>query len=76
MAVSHLPLFCTTYSALVDRHSVATGRYYEAVADLVLLAGKQKGARFAEAKQICVICLAKCKRTAAAMHAHKAAHRC
>lgn len=78
MAVPHLPLFgfCTTYSALLDRHSMATGRYYDALAELVCLAGKQKPARFAEAKRNCDMCLGNCKRTAAAMHAHKAAHGC
>lgn len=78
MAESHLPLFgpCITYSALLDHHCVASANYYEAVSVLVLLAGKQTGASFAEAKQNCEICLRNCKRTATAMREHKTAHRC
>ena len=68
--------FCATYSALLDRHSVASSNYHDAASELVLLAGKQKSARFAEAMRKCQICLMNCKRSAAAMHAHKAAHGC
>jgi len=78
MAESHLPLFapCVIYSALLDRHSVASSKYFKAFSELMFLAGKQNRARFGEAKRNCEICLRTCKRTAAAMRTHKAAHRC
>ena len=78
MAGSHFPLFvpCKTYSALLDCHSMASGKYHEATSELVSLAGQRKYALFAEAKRNCEICLRDCNRTAAAMRAHKAAHRC
>lgn len=78
MAESHFRFFgpCITCSVLLDRHSMASSRYYEATSELVFLAGKQKSERFAEAKRNCEICLRNCKHTAAAMHAHKAAHGC
>lgn len=78
MAESHFSLFgpCTTYSALLDRNCVASSEYYAALSELVLLAGTENGALFAEAKLNCQICLRNCKRTTAAMRAHKAAHRC
>lgn len=78
MAESHL-LFnrpCDTYSALLDRNCVASGKYCEALAELVLLAGKQKRADFEDAMRNCEICLTYCERTAAAMLSHKATHRC
>ena len=62
MAESHLPFLgpCETYSALLDRHSVASSRYHQATSELVFLAGKQWSARFAEAKRHCEICLSNC----------------
>ena len=69
-------MFCKTYNFLVDRHSVASTKYYEATTELVFLAGKQKQVRFADAKRNCETCLTNCKRTAEAMHAHKALHGC
>lgn len=78
MVESHLPLFvpCTTYGALLDCHSVASSKYFQAVSELLLLAGKQNRAGFGEAKRYCEICLRNCKGTAAAMRTHKAAHGC
>jgi hypothetical protein len=78
MAESHFPFLgpCIAYSALLDRSCVASSEYYEAVSALVPLAGKQKAASFAEAKRNCEISLKNCKRTAAAMRAHKVAHGC
>lgn len=78
MAESHFSLFgpCVTYSALLDRNCMASSKYYEALSELVFLAGKLNSARFAETKRNCEICLRICKRTTAAMQAHKAAHRC
>ena len=78
MAEAHVLFFapCKTYSTLLDRHSVASGIYCKAVSELVFLAGKQKGESFQEAKRNCEILHRNCKRTAAAMHAHKAKHGC
>lgn len=78
MAESHTPLFgpCITYSSLLDRNCMASSRYCKALSELLFLAGRQNRAGFAEAKRNCEICLTNCKRTAAAMRAHKAAHRC
>ena len=78
MAESHASIFspCETYSALLDRHCVALSRYLKAISDLVFLAGKQEGVRFAEAKSTCEDCLNSCRSTTAAMHAHRAPHRC
>lgn len=77
MARFHLSFcFCRTYSALLVRNSVASGKYHEATSKLMLLAGQRQAARFAEAKRYCETCLRNCRRTAAAMRAHKAAHRC
>ena len=77
MAESHRPLIpCATYSALLDRSAVASAKYYEATSELVSLAGKQKAAGFAEAKRNCETCLDDCKRTTAAMRAHKVVHGC
>ncbi len=67
---------CRTYGALLDRNAVASARYHKATSELVSLAGRQKAAGFAEAKQNCEACLDECKRTVAAMRAHKAAHQC
>ncbi len=77
MAQFDLPSFspCRTYGALLDRNAVASSKYHEATSELVSLAGQQK-AGFAEAKRNCEISLDDCKRTIAAMRAHKAAHRC
>lgn len=68
--------FCHTYSALLDLSVVASAKYHEATSELVSLAGQQKVAGFAEAKQNCETCLDECKRATAAMTAHKAAHGC
>ena len=77
MAESHFQFFpCRTYSALLDHVFAASSMYCKAVSELVFLAGKEKSARFAEAKRNSAICFRNCKRTAAAMHAHKAAHGC
>lgn len=78
MAESHFPLFgpCIAYSALLDRNAAASTRYHEATSELVSIAGLQKHADFREAKRNCEICLDDCKRTTAAMRAHKAAHGC
>lgn len=78
MAESHPPRFrpCYRYSALLNRNAAASGKYHEATSDLMSLAGQGKAANFAEAKRSCEICLDECKRTAGAMRAHKAAHRC
>ena len=78
MAESHLPIFvpCRTYSALLSLNAVASGKYHEATSDLMSLAGQGKFAIFAKARRNCEICLKDCKRTAAAMRAHKAAHGC
>ena len=78
MAESHLPRFrpCHTYSALLDRNAVASSKYHKATSELMSLAGQQNAARFAESRQNCEDCLDVCKLTAAAMRAHKAAHRC
>ena len=78
MAESHLPRFfpCHIYSALLDRNAVASSKYHEATSELMLLAGQQNAARFAESKQNCKDSLDDCKRTAAATRAHKAAHGC
>lgn len=67
---------CETYGALLDRNAVASAKYHEATSELVSLAGQEKAARFPEAKRNCETCLDECKRTAAAMRAHKAAHGC
>jgi hypothetical protein len=78
LAESHLPPFgpCITYSALLDRRAIASSEYFEALSELLFLAGKQNSARFGEAKRNCEICLRNCERTVAAMRAHKAAHGC
>ncbi len=78
MAGSHLSILgpCKTYNALLDRNAVASGKYHEATCELMSLAGKREDARFAEAKRYCEICFKNCKRTVAAMRAHKATHRC
>ena len=67
---------CRTYGALLDRNVVASFKYHEATSELVSLAGQQKAASFAEAKRSCKSCLDECKRTIAALRAHKAAHGC
>ena len=67
---------CQTYGALLDRNAVASSEYHQATSELVSLAGRQEVAGFAQAKRNCVTCLDECKRTAAAMRAHKAAHGC
>lgn len=78
MAESHFSLFgpCITYSALLDRNVVAASRYHEATSQLVSLAGHQKAENFTEAKRYCEACFDECKRTAAAVRAHKAVHGC
>ena len=78
MAESHFPQFgpCITYSALLDRNTMASSRYHEAASELMSLVGQQNAAGFVDAKRHCEICLGECKRTAAAMRAHKAAHGC
>ena len=78
MAESHFSPFgpCIKYSALLDRNATASTRYHEATSELLSLAGQRNAAGFAEAKRHCVCCLDECKRTAAAMRAHKAAHGC
>lgn len=78
MAQFDLPSFspCRTYGALLDLNAVASSKYHEAISELVSLAGQQKAAGFAEAKRNCEIGLDDCKRTIAAMRAHKAAHGC
>ena len=78
MAESHFPLFgpCITYNALLDRNAIASSKYHEATSELVSLAGHQKAESFAEAKRNCEACLDDCKRTAAAIRAHKAVHGC
>ena len=67
---------CHTFSILLDHNALASAKYHEATSKLVSLAGQQKAAGFAEAKRHCETCLAECKRTASALRAHKAAHRC
>ena len=78
MAESHLPRFrpCHTYRGLLKRNAVASSKYHGATSELMSLAGYQNAARFAESKQNCDRCLDDCKRAAAAMRAHKAAHGC
>ena len=78
MAEFHLADLCPchTYNALLHCHAAASARYHDATTELVSLAGHGDDARFVEAKQNCEICLEDCKRTVAAMRAHKAAHRC
>ena len=78
MAESHFSLFgpCIKYSALLDRNATASTRYHEATSELVSLAGQKKAEAFAEAKHHCETCFGECKRTTAAMQAHKAAHGC
>jgi hypothetical protein len=78
MAEPHLPVFarCITYAALLERNCAASSKYFDAVSVLVFLAGKQKAACFAEAKRNCETCLKDCRRTAAALRAHRAAHGC
>ena len=73
----HTPLSpCKTYGTLLDRNALASANYHKATSELVSLAGQEKAAGFVEAKRNCEICLDECKRTAGAMRAHKAAHRC
>ena len=67
---------CETYGILLDRHCVVLSRYQKAISDLVFLVGKQEGVRFAEAKRTCQRCLTSCRGTAAALRAHRSAHRC
>jgi len=69
-------MYCQAYNALLARNAAATANYYAATTELVRSAGKQEGARFAEAERNCVACLRNCKRTAAAMRKHAALHRC
>lgn len=69
-------MFCKKYSFLLDRHSIASTKYHQATCRLISLAGQSKPVPFAEAKQNCEICLNDCKRTAAAVLNHKAAHGC
>ncbi len=78
MAESSLPRFspCHTYSALLDRNAVASSQYHAATSQLVSLAGQDKAGAFAEAKRNCDTRLDECKRTTAAVRAHKAAHGC
>ena len=67
---------CITYSALLDRNATASTKYHEAISEMVSVAGHQNAEGFAEAKRYCESCLHECKRTAAAMRTHKAAHGC
>ena len=67
---------CGTFGALLDRNVVASTKYHEASSELLSLAGQQKAAGFAKAKQNCKNCLDECKRTTAALRAHRAAHGC
>lgn len=78
MAKSHLPRLRHrhTYSALLNDNAAASSRYHAATSELMSLAGQQNAARFNESKQNCEDCLDDCKRTAAAMRTHKAAHGC
>lgn len=71
----HFSIFgpCTTFSALLDLNFVASSEFYAALSELVRLSGK---AGYAEAKRNCEICRANCKRTTAAMRAHRTAHGC
>ena len=78
MAEFNLPFSipCKTYSALLDRNALASAKYHEATSELTSIAGLGKAALFAVAKRHCETCLANCKRTAAALRTHKAAHGC
>ena len=78
MAESNLPSFrpCHIYRVLLDHNVVASSQYHEATSQMFSLAGQQKAAGFAEAKRNCEARLDECKRTVAAMRAHKAAHGC
>lgn len=78
MAESHVSLLgpCVAYSALLERNCVASSQYHEATSELVSLAGQKNAESFAEAKRHCESCFDECKRTTAAMRAHKAAHGC
>lgn len=78
MAAFSLPSFvpCEIYSSLLIFNAVASGEYHEATSELMALAGQGKYALFAEAKRNCETCLDNCKRTTAAMRAHKASHGC
>ena len=67
---------CKTYGALLDRNALASANYHKATSELVSLAGQEEAAGFAGAKLNCETCLDECKRTAAAIRAHKAAHGC
>ena len=67
---------CERYGALLDRNVIASTKYYEATSELVSLSGQLNAEGFAEAKRNCEACLDECKRTAAAMRAHKIAHGC
>lgn len=78
MAERYLSLFgpCITYSALLNLNAMASAKYHAATSELVSLAATGAPVRFAEAKRNCKTCLRTCKRTTAAMRAHKAAHGC
>ena len=67
---------CKTFAALLRCNAVASTKYHEATSELMSLAGQLRAAGFAEAKHNCEICLDECKRTAAAMRAHKTTHGC
>ena len=69
-------MFCATYNALLDRNCHASARYFETTCRLMMLVGKGKTASFEGARRDCKMCLENCRRTAAALHAHQAAHGC
>ena len=69
-------MFCAIYNALVRSNCEAVTDYYVATSRLMALAGYGKTGLFAAARRDCKLCLQNCKRTAAVLNAHKAAHRC
>ena len=69
-------MFCATYNALLDRNCEASARYFETTHRLMVLAGQGKAVSFEDARRDCKTCLENCRRTAAALHVHQAAHGC
>ncbi len=69
-------MFCYEYNSLLEHNLAASSNYHRAITKLVELAGQNEPVFFEDARRLCATYLEDCRRTAHALHRHKADHGC
>lgn len=69
-------MFCTTFNDLLALNLEASSRYVNALVSLMQSVDTGRPASFADAQEVCHVCLLECRQTMKDLRVHRVDHGC